>query len=79
MGHHVLGLLLSTVVMLGIFAYIVVTERKCGRRSADFFKRTAPQLDELAQRAEAKYRSRYGKDPTLKLRIVNDEPAQKTR
>lgn len=77
MGHSVLGLIVSSVVMAVIFISILITERRCGRRSADFFKRTGPQIDELAQRAQAKYRARYGKDPTLKIQALPDAPQKR--
>ena len=59
-----MDLAVSSLIMLAIFMVIALAEWKGAQRTKDFFRRTEPQIAKLAERAAAKYRARYGKDPT---------------
>lgn len=64
-------LIVSSILLLAFFVYIAITEKKCGDRSKDFFKRADETTAKLYADVSARYRMKYGKDPTLKLPAIN--------
>lgn len=54
-----------TVILIGIFAWLLFKERRSTKRDDEFFNRTDSQMDDLADRTWSRYRSRHGREPTL--------------
>jgi len=53
-----------TGILAAVVALIVWTEMKCGRRNKVFHASLDPEVDALKNSVMAKYRERFGKDPT---------------
>jgi hypothetical protein len=70
-------LIVSSLLMLFFFGIIVIAERKCSRRSKDFFKKSDAMISDLAQNAQEKYRARFGKDPTGKINTLTETPTKR--
>ena len=64
-------------IFTGIFiitlASIVRTEIRHGRRTKDFLGEIGPEIDALNKRATARYRAKFGRDPSMAVR-TNDLP-----
>lgn len=69
-------LFISSLLMLFFFGIIVIAERKCARRSKDFFKKSDAMIAGLAQNAQEKYRAKFGRDPTGKINTLVDAPSK---
>lgn len=59
-----------TCVLVIIVGMIIVSEMRCGRRNKAFHEQLDPQVTALTDRVVAKYREKYGKDPTMQHPIV---------
>lgn len=61
-------------IFTGVTAFVVLliilAEIRCGRRSKEFLKGINPEIDALTNSVTAKYRAKYGKDPTLPFSTV---------
>ena len=70
---------LITGVLAIIVAMIVRAEVRCGRRTKDFFEVIAPEIDKLKSDSLARYRAKFGRDPTDRFALVDTPPDQPTR
>lgn len=59
-----MGVWISTGVLIMVFAAIVWSEIKCGRRSHVSRKETDRQINALARTTFDRYREKFGRDPT---------------
>lgn len=72
-----LGIIVSSLVMLGLVVAIVRAEIISGKKARDFIAHNKEQIADLAQRTQQRYRARYGKDPTMEMPIHDaDTPPQ---
>ncbi len=59
-----MGVWISTAVLIVVFAAIVWTEIRCGRRTKTSHVETNRQIDDLAKTTFTRYREKFGRDPT---------------
>ena len=59
-----------TGVLALVVGLIVWTEIRCGRRNKTFHLKVDPEVDALKNSVTAKYRERFGKDPTAEFPLV---------
>lgn len=62
-----------TGVLALVVGLIVWTEIRCGRRNKVFHQRLDPEVDALKNSVTAKYRERFGKDPTDTFATIEPE------
>lgn len=72
-----MAIVISSIAMLLVFLGIILIERKCSARSKEFLKKSDEMIADLASSVEAKYREKYGRDPTGKIAVIRDMPNKK--
>lgn len=60
-----------TGVLALVVLWIVIAEIRCGRRTKIFHQVIDPQIDALKSSVTAKYREKYGKDPTAPYPLID--------
>ncbi len=55
---------IATIVLALIIARIMWVERKCGRKTKDALVSTNEQIEDIKRSVTARYREKFGRDPT---------------
>jgi hypothetical protein len=63
-----------TAILALVVIYIVNAEIRCGRKTKHFLEVITPEIDNLKNDSIAKYRARFGRDPTGTFVLVNQPP-----
>lgn len=64
-------IVISSVILLFIFLGILVVEKRYHQRTDSLIKRSDEMIDDLANTVQEKYREKYGKDPTVKIPLMD--------